>query len=189
VKCLLFFSLFYSSLSLAKIHIEPYFGYSFTAIGKENLSNKNETENLIEEIDQKLELLGSTGYYHGITPGMRLGYRALNLGLGLDFTFGYWRSFKKQEIFPVLPGLFISYKLPILFRVYGSVIPRATTILRTDQDSNKTYNRSQGIKLGFSYLSLPFLSINFEWMPLQIRNKEGSSYWSHTGSVYANITF
>ena len=193
------FCLFCSSLSFAKIHIEPYFGYSFTVIGYENFSKQMyaEQENKSEGIQQKLEAIGNTSFYHGITPGMRLGYRTLNLAVGLDFTFGYWKSLYKkgfpafrgqQNLFPVLPGLFVSYKLPILFRIYGTLIPQASVLVQT-QDQSQSCNQSRAIKFGFSYLSLPFLSVNLEWMPLFIGGKGNCSFWSHTGSIYGNITF
>ena len=120
----LIFSVFLCSFSFAKIHIEPYFGYGFTVIGSENFSKElyAEQESQLEGLQEKLEAIGNTSYYHGIIPGMRLGYRSLNLAVGLDFTFGYWQSFYKkgldnfrgqQQLFPVLPGVFASYKLPI----------------------------------------------------------------------------
>jgi len=189
MKSFFIFCLFYSSFSFAKIHIEPYFGYSFTVIGYEDFSRQILSTNSIERIQQNISAIESASYYHGITPGMRLGYRSLNLAVGLDFTFGYWKSLgKQQNLFPVLPGLFASYKLPILFRVYGSLIPQAFVRVQA-KDQHKTYNQSRGMKLGFSYLSLPFLSINIEWMPLFIGARENSGYWSHAGTVYGNITF
>ena len=192
------FCLFFSSLSFAKIHIEPYFGYSFTVIGFEDSSKKlyAKQKNQIEGIQKKLKAIGNTSYYHGITPGMRLGYRTLNLAVGLDFTFGYWKSLYKkdftafrgqQNLFPVLPGLFVSYKLPISFRFYGSLIPQAFVLMKT-QDESQSCNQSKAMKVGFSYLSLPFLSINLEWMPLFIGGRN-CNFWSHTGSIYGNITF
>lgn len=190
--------LFFSSLSFAKIHIEPYFGYSFTVIGLEKFSKElyAKKESQLEGLQDKLTAIGNQSYYHGITPGMRLGYRSFNLAVGLDFTFGYWRSLYKkglpgfkgsQNLFPVLPGLFVSYKLPILFRAYGSLMPQASVLVQT-QDQSQTCNQTRAMKFGFSYLSLPFLSINFEWMPMFIGG-QNCQFWSHTGSVYGNITF
>ena len=198
-KLVLLFTLFFSPLALGKIHIEPYFGYSFTAIGLEQIS-KNlyaKEQSQLEKIGTNIKAIGNTSYYHGITPGMRLGYRSLNLAVGVDFTFGFWKSlykagledFKGQQVlFPVLPGLFASYKLPILFRVYGTLIPQAPVLIQT-QNKSQSCNKSRAMKVGFSYLSLPFLSVNFEYMPIFIDGVENCQSWSHTASIYGNITF
>ena len=200
LKKLVFLSfLLFPPLALGKIHIEPYFGYSFTAIDVEQIS-KNlyaKEQSQLENIEENLKAIGNTSYYHGITPGMRLGYRSLNVAVGVDFTFGFWKSLYKagledfkgsQVLFPVLPGLFASYKLPILFRVYGTLIPQASILVQT-QNKSQSCNRSRAMKLGFSYLSLPFLSINLEYMPLFMDGTTNCQSWSHTASIYGNITF
>ena len=166
-------------------------------IGLEKFSKQLYEANRLEKLQQTTQTIGNSSYYHGITPGMRLGYRSLNLAVGLDFSFGYWKSLKKegitnfrgqQNLIPLLPGLFVSYKLPILFRVYGALIPQASVSVRT-QNQSHSCNKSRAMKFGFSYLSLPFLSINFEWMPMFIGGTGDCRSWSHTGSIYGNITF
>ena len=185
--------LFFCNIAFAKIHIEPYLGYSFTAISSENFSKT------LHEKQEGLtkQLASNSSYYHGITPGMRLGYSSLNLAVGLDFTFAFWKSLYKkdqpdfrgqQNLFPVLPGLFVSYKLPLFFRAYSTLIPQASVIVKT-QNQSQTCTQSRAMKFGFSYLSLPFLSINMEWMPMLIGGLGNCRFWSHTGSIYGNITF
>ena len=77
--------------------------------------------------------------------------------------------------------------MPLLFRAYASLIPQASVQLRTKEGSQNC-TRSRGAKLGLSYLSLPFLSVNFEYMPLYIGGS-GCQFWSHSGTVSANIIF
>ena len=187
----------YIPLGMAKIHIEPYVGYSFTAVGKENFS-----EELLEkrDIDKKTQQIitefGKQQLYQGISPGMRLGYSSLGLAVGIDLTWGYWKSvfsenftpFKdRQTIIPLLPGLFVSYKLPLLFRAYASLIPQASVQLKT-KEGDQRCKGTRGGKIGISYLSLPFLSVNFEYLPLYIGG-QGCQFWSHTGTVSANAIF
>ena len=196
-KIACFFVCFYPLLLSAKVHIEPYVGYSFTAIGKDNISGSLlEKQELTKKAQQVVTELRKKRFYQGISPGMRLGYSSLGLAVGVDFTWGYWKSifsenftaFKdRQTIVPLLPGLFVSYKLPLLFRAYASLIPQASIQLKT-KEGNQSCNKSRGGKIGLSYLSLPFLSVNFEYLPLYIGGL-GCQFWSHSGTVSANITF
>ena len=200
LKALLFvFFIFFPQAGLSKIYIEPYVGYSFTVIGFENFSPEvyQESEPLLDQVQTGIQEITSKSYYHGVTPGMRLGYTALNLAVGLDFTFGYWKSLYKegrsnfrgqQTINPVFPGIFVSYKLPLFFRAYAALIPLAHVRIHT-QDRSQVCKQSRAMKLGFSYLSLPFLSINFEYLPMFIGGMGDCQVWSHTGSIYGNITF
>lgn len=189
---LIFAGLAFSPLSLAKIHIEPYVGWSFTFTNSKPLipktSNKtNETISYIKE----------GRYYSGPTLGMRVGYSSLGLAVGVDFSVGRWVSlykenfvpFRNQEtITPYLPGLFVSYKLPLFFRLYAILIPQAPVQFTSQENESKYCKESRGAKFGVSYLSLPFVSINFEYLPLYISGKDCRS-WSHTGTVYANFIF
>ncbi|MCY4321241.1 MAG: hypothetical protein OXC37_02390 [Bdellovibrionaceae bacterium] len=188
--------LFYSPSLLSKIHLEPYIGYSFTSLGTKNFSKDLlEKQELDKKTNQIITELSKNQFYQGISPGLRVGYSSLGLAVGADITMGYWKSlfdknftsFKdKQTIIALLPGLFISYKLPLLLRAYASLIPQANVILQTKK-GNKNCNKTRGGKLGLSYLSLPFLSINFEYLPLYIGGV--CNLWSHTGTVSANLTF
>lgn len=178
-------------LSEAKIHIEPYAGWSWTATSSKPLIKQN-----VDKLSSAYSFLSKGRYYQGPSPGMRLGYSSLGLAVGIDMAFGYWSSlykedwtsFKnKEQIMPLLPGLFVSYKLPLLFRVYASLIPQAS-IQFTSAEENSWCHQSRGAKFGMSYMSLPFVSINFEYMPLYIGG-ENCQTWAHTGTVYANFIF
>ena len=191
------FFLLIPCFSLAKFHIEPYLGYSLTLVSQEKFSIEAfRKKNNIETIKAISEEVGKNSYYHGITPGMRLGYSSLNFAVGLDLNFAYWTSlykqgvknfYNQQVIMPVLPGMFVSYKLPLLFRAYATLVPIGTVSIQT-QDVYKSCTRTQAMKIGLSYLSLPFLSVNFEYLPMYINGSECRS-WSHTATVYGNITF
>ena len=184
--------LIYPSLGWAKIHIEPYVGLSGTYTG-----SKPVKKDTFEDHSLAVDYLSEGRYYGGMNMGMRVGYSSLGLAVGLDFTVGRWTSlykenfvsFRNREIMtPILPGLFVSYKLPMLFRAYASLIPHAFVHF-TSQDGESRYcNQVRGAKFGLSYLSLPFLSVNFEYLPMHIGGQNCNS-WSHTGAVYANFTF
>ena len=187
---LIFTGLVFTPLSLAKIHIEPYVGWGWTFTNSRPLIKKTLTATN--------DYINEGRHYSGLTTGMRLGYSSLGLAVGLDFTVGYWFSlykegfvpFRNQEtITPILPGLFVSYKLPLLFRAYASLIPQASVRFSSQEEEvSRTCNKSRGAKLGVSYLSLPFLSVNFEYLPLYISGQDCQS-WSHTGTVSANFIF
>ncbi|MCZ0933216.1 MAG: hypothetical protein OXJ52_08700 [Oligoflexia bacterium] len=187
----------YVPLGMAKIHIEPYVGYSFTSIGTTNLSRGLlEKGDIDKKTQQVIAEFSKRQLYQGISPGMRLGYSSIGLAVGVDLTWGYWKSLfaenwtsfrDRQTIISLLPGLFVSYKLPLLFRAYASLIPQASVQLKT-KEGDKSCKRSRGGKIGISYLSLPFLSVNFEYLPLYIGGS-GCQFWSHTGTVSANFTF
>ena len=194
LKSLLALSGFVFSCSgLAKIHIEPYVGWSLTYTNTKPIQEKT-----LNKARESFNYLKEGRYYHGLTPGMRLGYTSLGLVVGVDMTFGFWKSLYRENftsshnqetIFPLLPGLFASYKLPMFFRVYATVIPPiARLYFKNERGDLKSCDRSGGAKLGLSYLSLPFFSVNFEYMPLYIGGTDCQA-WSHTGAVHANFTF
>ena len=188
---------FYTPLALTKMHIEPYIGYSFTALGKKNFSKDFfNAQGIDNKAEQAITELGSKKFYQGISPGMRLGYSSLGFAVGVDFSWGYWKSVfsgrgasikDRQTIIPFLPGLFASYKLPLLFRAYAGIIPQSIIQIKSGGEDLCSKGTARGGKIGISYLSLPFLSVNFEYLPLYI---SGCPHvWSHTGTVSANIIF
>ena len=191
--CFLFGLSFFSSLGFAKIHIEPYIGWSLTYTNKKPLQKET-----LKSGSDSFQYFKEGRYYSGPTPGMRLGYSSLGLAVGLDFTFGNWmsiykensKSFTNQEtIRPILPGLFVSYKLPLLLRAYASLIPHAPIQFTSANEQESSYcKKSRGLKIGVSYLSIPFLSVNFEYLPLYIGGENCNS-WSHTATIYANFIF
>jgi len=188
-----FLGLAFSCFGLAKIHIEPYAGWSLTYTNTKPIQEKT-----LNKARESLNYLKEGRYYHGLIPGVRLGYTSLGLAVGVDMTFGFWKSLYRENftsssdqetVFPLLPGLFASYKLPLLFRVYATVIPPfARLYFKNERGILKSCDRSGGAKLGLSYISLPFFSVNFEYMPLYIRGTDCQT-WSHTGAIYANFTF
>lgn len=180
-------TLFSTNPSSAKIHVEPYLGYSFTFLSSEPIKQHQQTTELIQTAQEG-------EYFSGISPGIRLGYSSLGLAVGVDASFGWWNSVYSSEdsktIIPTLPGVFASYKLPLFFRAYAVLIPKAYVQIKSPEDIlNTTCNGTRGLKLGVSYLSLPFVSVNFEYLPLYIRGEGCNKSWSHTASAYANFTF
>ena len=186
----------FSPLGFSKVHIEPYIGWSLTYTNKRPLQ-----KDILTSGSQSFQYFTEGRYYSGPTPGMRLGYSSLGLALGFDFTFGNWISIyrnnkdnvesftNKETIRPILPGLFVSYKLPLLFRAYASLIPQAPIQFTSADEQESSYcKESRGLKLGLSYLSIPFISVNFEYLPLYIGGENCGS-WSHTATVYANFIF
>lgn len=177
-----------SPLSEAKIHIEPYAGWSWAVTNAQaNIDDTMETFIFLKE----------GKHYTGPTTGMRLGYSSLGLAVGVDFTIGRWTSVYKEgfqkiqnheTLTALLPGIFVSYKLPLMFRAYASMIPFSTVQFAGNNTSAKYCKQSRGVKLGVSYLSIPFLSVNFEYLPLYIYGHNCNT-WSHTGTAYVNFIF
>lgn len=178
--------LFAGNLSSAKIHIEPYVGYSATFLSPEPIK-ETKTVELIKTAREG-------EYFGGVSPGMRLGYSSLGLAVGVDASIGYWKSLPpvsdKKTMIPILPGIFASYQLPLLFRAYGVLIPYSSVQIKSTENGNQECIGTRGFKMGVSYLSFPFLSVNFEYLPLYIRGGQGCrESWSHTASAYVNFTF
>jgi len=188
---LIFNCLILSSMSFAKIHIEPYAGWSLSFINQKPIDVKQ-----VQGTLDAVNYLNEGRYYLGLTAGMRLGYSSLGLGIGIDMTVGNWESWLKEgfknfseseteTINPFLPGIFASYKLPLFFRSYASYIPPLSHVILKKDTKTRTCKSPQGFKLGVSYLSLPLVSVNFEYM--QLHGFCGST--AYTGTVYVNFLF
>lgn len=180
--------------ALGKIHIEPYGGYSFTFTNSSPL-NIDALRNINKDT---LDYISQSYLYSGLTGGVRLGYKSL-IGLiaGVDVTLSQWRGLNVNEVMtPFTTGIFVSYHLPVLFRVYGSLMMIAPkTLLIDDQYLQNSFvlncDKTKGLKIGVSYISIPFLSVNLEYQPLHISGSDSSSCntsWSHTGAIYLNFT-
>ncbi len=192
---LILFLLTASLPSLAKIHIEPYAGYGYTIISDKLLPEKINAKETIGKIGSSLSYVIDGKKYSNIVGGIRLGYRSIGLAVGVDLSMGKWKSITGSEtLTPMTAGVFASYNLPLLFRVYGVIIPKPfARVSATNKDNSKTplsCNRSGGGKLGLSYLSIPFLSINFEYQSLFIDgDAKICGTWSHSGTVFLNFMF
>ena len=203
---LLFFGLF----AEAKIHVEPYFGYGvmwsrpipLQAV-KEGIQDiQRETDQAtralkgIDNVQKSLEFIQKTTLYRGSSGGLRLGYSNLGLAFGLDFTYGsFGRSSGTSDVNNLkffLPGIFASYKLPLLFRVYGSLIPNVYKLSFVElrkPDNTKVGCSGPGIKGGVSYLSLPFVSVNFEYQALRTNPTPQCGNIYHTLTAFLNFIF
>ncbi len=183
-------ALFFSPWSQAGMHIEPYAGLSFTFANSKPL-----IESSLNQTSQALNYVKQGRYYSGFIAGMRLGYSSLGFAVGGDFSVGHWISLYKEDwtafraqenITPIMPGLFVSYKFPAFFRVYATLIP-ITLVHFSNHSSNSKYcKQSSGGKIGVSYISIPFLSINLEYLPFYISGENCRS-WSHTAAIYATF--
>ncbi len=189
---LIFLGLVWPGSVGAKMHIEPYAGWSFIYT-----NSRPFTGNILDRPADSINYVTEGRYYHGLTSGMRLGYSSLGFAVGVDMTFGYWKflygkspsAHSQETALLFLPGLFASYKLPLLFRIYAVATPHAYLYFRDQKsDSFDKSCKSSGAKLGLSYLSLPFFSVNFEYIPMYIWGSNCGS-WAHIGTVYANFTF
>ena len=185
----LIFSLFFlfSSHSLAKLHFEPYAGYTLTFTGDQSI---NIPENSVSTSIQQVQ---EGQFYHGPSGGVRVGYSRLGLAFGLDFTVSQITS-STQILTPLLFGVFASYKLLLFFRVYASLIPGRlgipiSRVYKTrHQRAQSSVCDAWGGKLGISYLSMPFLRISFEYQPIQMLGPpECQNLLSH--SLMASINF
>ena len=173
---------------LAKFHFEPYAGYGLTFTGSQLFNPTEDSPSTSYRHVQEGE------FYHGFSGGARIGYSRLGLAFGLDLTWGRITG-SSNNLTPVLYGAFASYKLPLFFRVYGTLIPGhlgqwtlSHMYITPRSEDRSTVCAAWGGKLGVSYLSLPFLSINFEYQPLHISGPENcQSLLSH--SLIASINF
>ena len=184
-----FFFLF-SECLLAKFHFEPYAGYGITLTNDRPLNE--------DSIADSLDYVRGLQFYHGVLGGARVGYTRLGLATGLDITLGRMAG-QSNSLTPILYGVFLSYKLPVLFRIYGVLIPggqlgswplsHIRVIPQYQGDGQTQICEVWGGKAGINYLSLPFISINFEYQPSWIPASEAcQQIWSHSLIAYINLT-
>ena len=187
----IFIILLFPFISLSKVHIEPYAGLNFTFIDSQTPTGQ--TFNQTEVINR----LKEGKYYGGLIAGVRTGYSFNGLAVGGDFSLGRWISLYKEDFIPFysqetittfMPGLFISYKLPLFLRIYATFIPKAPVQFTSHKNGSNWCNSSMGGKIGVSYISLPFVNINLEYLPLHISG-ENCNAWTHTGAIYINAIF
>lgn len=129
----------FSTQAQASIYVEPYLGY------------------FIGKMDR-----GTTKYdVHGFNYGGRLGYSALGLAGGLEYQTGMLKdnATPNNDITPTDIGLFVSYKLPMLLRVYAGYFFSSEAKVGT----NNTYKGS-GMKFGIGFTTLPFVILNLDYM-------------------------
>ena len=191
-KLFLFISLICPPFSQSQMHIEPYVGLSFTFV-----DSNSSIQEFSSQTAKAINHLKEGKYYGGFIPGVRIGYSFNGLAVGGDFSMGRWTSLYKEDFVPfysqetitaIMPGLFVSYKLPLFVRFYAALIPKAPVQFASQKNGSRFCNKSKGAKIGVSYISLPFVNINFEYLPLHIYDENCSS-WTHTGAVYANFIF
>lgn len=125
----------------ASLLLEPYVGYMSGTIKQNSSSNVTGTD-----------------------FGARIGYSTM---IGLAFGAEYEgasltddASIKSTYTIGDL-GAFISFKFPVLFRVYGTFVPSSTV----KGSSNISFNLNKGTstKLGLGFTGLPFININLEY--------------------------
>lgn len=166
---LIFLWLFFPLKAFSGIHFEPYGGLGVLGHVNEKSSNQ----------------LLKDDWYGKLTAGTRIGYTKLGLAFGLDISGSQYSPFNnlsKGSFFTVSPGVFASYKLPLFFRIYGTLIPHGF-LIKPSEELNTNYI-VRGLKAGISYLSLPFLSINFEYQTLYLTEEGG---WIHSGTAFLNF--
>jgi hypothetical protein len=106
-----------------------------------------------------------------VTIGSRLGYSSLGLIFGLSYfqTAGIDFENNSADYDMTEIGVFAGYEFPILVRAW------AAYMLSGDLESGGTkYEDLSGLKLGFGYTGLPFLSINFEMKQYEFGELNGA---------------
>ena len=193
------------------MYLEPYLGLGLL-IGDVSTSSANNSDTVKGKSNNWL-LNG--GLYTGTALGARVGYKKLGLAFGLDFNGNYnyqlGASKEKESFITILPGAFVSYKFPILFRVYGTIIPygflkNAPGSIKEDCLSNAAKTKCpflqtniknekpiiRSLKLGVGYTGLPFLNINLEYQPfyfIATGNTKREGFWTHGITAYVSYIF
>jgi hypothetical protein len=144
----------------ASVLIEPYLGYHLGKKKQENVANSNDN-------------------VKGVTYGGRLGYQQLGFMLGLDYMSGAWKDDNDPvaDLTPSDLGAFVGYNLPIMLRVYG--VYGFSSKMTAEVNSNKAKLEGHSFKLGVGFTSLPFVSINVEYMSATYDKYNGLSLGSN----------
>jgi len=147
--CALFSLITLSQSVKAGILLEPYLGY---VTGQQKQTG---TANL-----------------SGTEFGARVGYTLLNFGIGAEYVGASYTddSSPKNNLTIGDIGVFVSYKLPVLFRVYATYVPSAAV---KDKVSNSEFTfKGNSAKLGVGYTGLPFININLEYINATYKDVE-----------------
>ena len=88
----------------------------------------------------------------GSSMGARLGYGMLGFHAGIDYDMITFDGEKQTNT-----GVFVSYKLPIMLRVYAAQVLSAT-----NNDGEKVDGLT-ATKIGIGFTSLPFVNLNLEY--------------------------
>jgi opacity protein-like surface antigen len=133
----------------ASLYVEPYLGYRVSGSGKQ-------------------KVLGSEDKYDfkGPVMGTRLGYGILGFSAGLEYSLS---SFDLEEDFGTKTkyetdgrdiGVFASFELPILFRVWATY--HFSSQWKVKDGASKDKFKGNGFSLGAGYTGLPFVVLNLE---------------------------
>ena len=173
--------------SFGGLHLEPYVGGGL--VWNPSVSNESAFSGDEASAETNKAWLTDARVFSRLSAGGRIGYSKLGLAVGLDVSGGYYHNgiqvqSPKEWFYTFSPGVFVSYKLPILFRVYGALIPHGflfragaeNACSNTEESDGKCSSLPQNVKTnrpvarsfkaGVSYISLPFLSLNIEYQPL-----------------------
>ncbi len=107
----------------------------------------------------------TTAKYTGTALGARVGYTFLfGFAAGIDYTLSNLTddSTPSSELSSSNLGLFVAYKLPILFRAYATYVPSPILSSKSSGTTN-TLKSGNTLKLGVGYTGLPFVNLNFEY--------------------------
>ncbi len=178
----------------ADFYIEPYTGYSLALVNPK--AAPQPAEGSLKTVRNAAGYLLDSRYYAGPMLGVRAGYKSLGLALGADAAAGMWGGLGSERgMTPFLAGLFVSYRLPLLFRVYAALMPGVfvpglsfARISGPGTEERAVSCQIMGGKIGLSYFSLPFLSLNLEYMPLYIKGRSCGAL-SHTATAYLSFPF
>ena len=107
----------------------------------------------------------TTANFTGTIYGARAGFSFLRFAVGADYTGGNFTddSTPKFTLTSGDVGGFVSYKFPILFRIYGAYVPSAK-LKGSSSISSFTLQKATAMKLGLGYTGLPFVNINIEYL-------------------------
>ena len=141
LKLMLFLALAagFSSNAHASLYLEPYLGYF---LGKMDRGSN--------EYDVK-----------GFGYGGRVGYSVLGLAGGLEYQTGMLKdnANPNNDITPTDIGAFVSFKLPVLLRVYAGYFFSSEAKV----GSTNTY-KGNGMKFGLGFTMFPFVILNLDYM-------------------------
>jgi hypothetical protein len=124
----------------AGILLEPYLGY---VSGSQKQSSKNN--------------------FTGTEAGARVGYSFFGFALGADYITASYTddASPKDTITEGELGAFVSFKFPILFRVYASYVPSSELKVKNSSVSS-TLKDGSATRVGVGFTGLPIVNINFE---------------------------
>ena len=205
--------------SFSDLYLEPYLGLGVLVRKSEPSVFKTISLNEAKKQSNSWPIIGD--FYIRTALGGRVGWSERSLAAGLDLSGSHYNNGVifgiNEKFWTILPGVFLSYQFPGLFKVYGTLIPHGFIMSSTQEKtpcriqetdgsrclvktggvpstqnikSEKPVIRSLKLGVSYTYTRFPSLNINLVYQPfyfIATGNTKREGFWMH--GIAASISY